>query len=619
MGTPTVGDQMLTGAQQRVLDTLVEQQAQLVAAATDSILRDAARLRDQRGLARRGNRSAGLGAHRRVRAVRARRIGARPDELSFIGETVERRIDQGIPAEQILDAYRVAHRVLWELIEESSTRVGADEGVIASLALPMMRYTEAAWSEIARSYIGAERRLAADLDRGQSRLVEAMIDGRSASEDLRLQAGSFPVGASEIYLVMVLRGFPDHAVGALRSAARRLGDGRLVRASIAHVRDDDLISILVLARDDPSAASERVAAEMAAAAGKLGCAPALGIGLRSCGPEQVDESYREARAAAAAAGAGGQLLLAKLSLASRLTLMVASGAVPERLIPDRVRAFIDEDRDGHGQLIETLREYAACDLNARRAATALFVHRNTVLYRLQRIDELSGLDPHALPELVDLIAAVRLTEGAQATAAAIARPATRPENRAAAEERPLQRTVAVHAAAAEAGDLAGGVQAGERLPVDAEHLRREVGVQAAERLAREDVQLDRDQRTGVGIEQRVRRGDSREAVGQVAAGAANRGDLHVLAVRVDHLTVARDHLALDLLEGQQRLRRSARSCPRRASRRSRRTTKSAPCRLNASTGARRAAAEPRLEHARARCAGDVGVLLGARQRELLAR
>ena len=115
------------------------------------------------------------------------------------------------------------------------------------------------------------------------------------------------------------------------------------------------------------------------------------------------------------------------------------------------------------QLIETLREYAACDLNARRAATALFVHRNTVLYRLQRIEELSGLDPHVLPELVDLMAAVRLTEGAQATAAAIARPATRPE-KTAAEERALECPVAVHAAAPEAGDLAGRVEAGQRLP-----------------------------------------------------------------------------------------------------------------------------------------------------------
>ena len=59
----------------------------------------------------------------------------------------------------------------------------------------------------------------------------------------------------------------------------------------------------------------------------------------------------------------------------------------------------------------------------------------------------------------------------------------------------------MHAAAAEAGDLAGGVEAVERLLVDAEHLRSEVGVQTAERLAGEDVQLDARSAAGVGIEQ----------------------------------------------------------------------------------------------------------------------
>ena len=62
---------------------------------------------------------------------------------------------------------------------------------------------------------------------------------------------------------------------------------------------------------------------------------------------------------------------------------------------------------------------------------------------------------------------------------------------AAAEERALERAVAVHPAAAEAGHLAGRVQAGQRLAVGAQHARGEVGLQAAERLAREDVQLAR--------------------------------------------------------------------------------------------------------------------------------
>jgi DNA-binding PucR family transcriptional regulator len=125
----------------------------------------------------------------------------------------------------------------------------------------------------------------------------------------------------------------------------------------------------------------------------------------------VREAYREASAAATAAGPGNTLTLAQMPLVDRLTVMLASGAVPERLIPERVRTFIGEDLAKHGQLIATISEYAACDLNARRAASALFVHRNTVLYRLQRVSEQTGLDPHLLPQLLDLITAVRLVQG----------------------------------------------------------------------------------------------------------------------------------------------------------------------------------------------------------------
>jgi hypothetical protein len=411
-GAGTIGGAALNAAQERVVRSLVEHRQELVKAATDSILSELP--------AYAGSPDSALGEEigRQVSEhigafVLCARSGTAPglDGLPFIGETVDRRIEQGIPAEQILGAYRIGHRVLWEIVEEASERVGAGEGVIASLALPMMRYIEAAWSEVAKSYIRAERRLSADLDRGQSRLVEAMIDGRATSEGVRLQAGRFPVGAEETYLVMVLRAFPDHAAAALRTSARRLSDARGVRSSVVHVRDDDLISLVALAHDDPSAASASIAADMRIAAGRLGCDPALGVGLPARGPEQVRESYREARAAAGAAGPGNTLTLARMTLVDRLTVMLASGATPERLIPDSVRAFIDEDLAKQGQLLATLDEYAACDLNARRAATALFVHRNTVLYRLQRVAELTGLDPHALPQLLDLITAARLVRG----------------------------------------------------------------------------------------------------------------------------------------------------------------------------------------------------------------
>jgi hypothetical protein len=76
------------------------------------------------------------------------------------------------------------------------------------------------------------------------------------------------------------------------------------------------------------------------------------------------------------------------------------------------------------------------------------------------------------------------TLGQRPRGAAASRPA---REQAATEERALQGPVAVHAAAAEAGHLARGVQAGNWLPGLVKHLSVEVGVQAAERLAREDV------------------------------------------------------------------------------------------------------------------------------------
>ena len=59
-----------------------------------------------------------------------------------------------------------------------------------------------------------------------------------------------------------------------------------------------------------------------------------------------------------------------------------------------------------------------------------------------------------------------------------------------------------------------------------------------------------------GVEQPVRRGDADQPVAEVAAGAADRGDLQVLGVGVVDLAVAGDDLALArVAEVEQRRRR----------------------------------------------------------------
>jgi hypothetical protein len=75
----------------------------------------------------------------------------------------------------------------------------------------------------------------------------------------------------------------------------------------------------------------------------------------------------------------------------------------------------------------------------------------------------------------------------------------------------------VHAAAAESRNLSGGVKPLHRLTVGAQHAAVEIGLQAAQRLAGQDVEANRNQRTRVGIEQTVRPGRADEPVTEIAA------------------------------------------------------------------------------------------------------
>ena len=50
------------------------------------------------------------------------------------------------------------------------------------------------------------------------------------------------------------------------------------------------------------------------------------------------------------------------------------------------------DRTRRSDLVRTLKMYFAAGANASEAADRLFLHRNSMLYRLERIQKLTGLD-----------------------------------------------------------------------------------------------------------------------------------------------------------------------------------------------------------------------------------
>lgn len=73
-----------------------------------------------------------------------------------------------------------------------------------------------------------------------------------------------------------------------------------------------------------------------------------------------------------------------------LSVLRADGAADVR--HDALGLLAAYDEQHAANLVETLRTYLSCACSATAAAEALFVHRSTLLYRLERIAEIGGVD-----------------------------------------------------------------------------------------------------------------------------------------------------------------------------------------------------------------------------------
>jgi DNA-binding PucR family transcriptional regulator len=62
---------------------------------------------------------------------------------------------------------------------------------------------------------------------------------------------------------------------------------------------------------------------------------------------------------------------------------------PFRELIGRVEAY---DREHNSDLVRTLRVYFASNANTSEAADRLYLHRNSLPYRLTRVQDLTGLD-----------------------------------------------------------------------------------------------------------------------------------------------------------------------------------------------------------------------------------
>jgi len=312
-------------------------------------------------------------------------------ELARLGRAGERQAEMGVPLEVLLSAYRLAARVVWhEVVGEAGRRAELEPATVLAISEEILDYLDQISGAVGRAYLETRERLMRQRDRDRDRVLQRLLAG-DVTADLRRLAASLDLGLSPPYRVLACAVPHDPEADAVLAEAWR-GVGPLL------VGDEPGTWIALVRRDaDVRGLAEEGARALQRARTRSGGGGAGDPPLRiGAGPvagrlEDVADAARRARRA--------------LSVGARLT--------PEALVHDdretAVYALLDGDPeelrahvqhvlgpllgdDGRSRmLLETL-EALVSTRGLNETAAQLGIHRHTVVYRLQRLRDLLGMD-----------------------------------------------------------------------------------------------------------------------------------------------------------------------------------------------------------------------------------
>ncbi|HEX8035413.1 MAG TPA: PucR family transcriptional regulator ligand-binding domain-containing protein [Ktedonobacterales bacterium] len=226
--------------------------------------------------------------------------------------------------------------------------------------------------------------------------MERHVIGRLLAEDLRpdnalreqMARFHLRMEASHVVIVVDTAGSDLRSIElAARNAARHEG-----LALAVDERSGRIVVLLECARREQV---ERFCAFLVDSLGPLAPATRLGVSALQDSPTELYREYEHALEALALLPAlGGARQVAQFD---ELGLLHWLHALPPSMLAENTYAhqlqrLADHDRTHDGQLVQTLDVFLECEGNGVRAAQRLYIHRHTLKYRLQRIEEICDVD-----------------------------------------------------------------------------------------------------------------------------------------------------------------------------------------------------------------------------------
>ncbi|MFE5210605.1 PucR family transcriptional regulator [Streptomyces sp. NPDC056600] len=298
-------------------------------------------------------------------------------------ETGRRRARQGVRMEHVLNAYSLGSRVLWEALLERHGRPGeqVDDRVLVLAGRQIWAALDVQNATLVESYRREEARLHnRDLQRRQ-RLLDGLVEGRGADPVFATEAREvlgLGTGEPVACVVAPFDGLPD---GPVRGAEDRLE--RLGVTSCWHVRGDICFALVATGGTGGTDLAPLVRALEPVVVGRAGVAAS---------PDGLAGFATAYRLAAQAADSVPRGTTGVVPVTDRLpeVLLRACPEATAVLVEQTVSPLLAQPPHQAAVLLDTLRALLAHDGSPTHAAKQLFCHRNTVIYRMRQIEQLTG-------------------------------------------------------------------------------------------------------------------------------------------------------------------------------------------------------------------------------------
>ena len=339
--------------------------------------------------------------------------GDSPQLQAFVERDASEVAEQHFPLEALLHAYRVAMRELLQATSAVLLQTDNRDGLAIVTAVTdfLLEFVNVTSTLATEHYLERSRLLADVASDQRNRLFSILLGGYDES-DRRVAAILRDAGYLDrrLRFCVVLAQSIDPVEMQNPARARRLADyiDRLL-APLSGMRLVDIHRnkvVIVFAHQHrlsgwsrPRAPlAERVAEEML----KVGPAARLGVSNDVESTALIPAAYRQAELAFDRSSVGRRVLrFAEVPL-QKLLLEFARDEF-ERVLPGWAAEFLAADASSRGRLSETLRAYAASDMNLLKTSRKLGVHANTVYARFDRITALTGRDARGFDALNELL------------------------------------------------------------------------------------------------------------------------------------------------------------------------------------------------------------------------